>query len=229
MNLAFAGSYLLITVATQAQTGGRPVPPGVSISHFSQIDRAVYAGSKPKTDRDFQYLQSLHIRYIVQLHFLPFLSVGEKKHAARYGMVLLSVPMNASPMAPSEKHVDEALRDLHNERLEPVYVHCVLGRDRTNLVAGLYRIYFLHIPKALAWEEMRESGFHTWWFVRGLRTYFDRHANTPPPFLRRLKDARDSHLSFFHAPNRPHCHLRTERHDFPAIFGSLWTRHFHTV
>lgn len=176
MKVLVAVSLLLAAPAEMAAT----VPEGVSISHFSQIDGGVYAGSKPKTDRDFEYLQTLHVHYIVQLHFLPFLSGAEKRHAARYGMILLSVPMNASPIAPSEKHVDEALRLLHDPRIQPVYVHCVLGRDRTNLVTGLYRIYFLDLPKRAAWKEMRESGFHTWWFVRGLRAYFNRHANTRP-------------------------------------------------
>lgn len=178
---------LLANSPAQARNQESVVPANVSISHFSRVDDRVYAGSKPRTDQDFQFLQSLHIRYIVSAHFLPFLSGPEKRHAKRYGMTLLSFPMNASPIPPSEKHVDRILRTLRDDRFLPVYVHCVLGRDRTSLIAALYKMYFLGVPKAVAWQEMKRSGFHTWWFVRGLRVYFEKHS-TFPGFRARLDD-----------------------------------------
>ncbi len=171
---------LLCLVCFLAQSQEIKVPADVSIAHFEHIDRQVYAGSKPRTDGDFQFLESLHVRYIVNARFLPFFSGSERRKAKRYGMTLLSMPMNASPIPPSEKHVDKILFTLRDAQFQPVYVHCVLGRDRTSLIAGLYRIYFLGVPKDRAWEEMKQSGFHTWWFVRGLRFYFEKHAMRPP-------------------------------------------------
>ena len=171
---------LLATSAVHAQDHESTVPPDVSLAHFAHIDKQVYVGSKPHTDRDFQFLQSLHVRYIVSARFLPFLSGPEKRHAKRYGITLLSFPMNASPIAPSEKHVDNILRTLREDQSLPVYLHCVLGRDRTGLISGLYKIYFVGVPKQTAWDEMKQSGFHTWWFVRGLRVYFDEHSARRP-------------------------------------------------
>ncbi len=94
-------------------------------------------------------------------------------------MTLISMPMNSSPIAPSQKHVSQILLTLRDKKFQPVYVHCVLGRDRKSLIAGLYRIHFLDVPKSEAWREMKQSGFHTWWFVRGLKTYFDKHSTRP--------------------------------------------------
>src|SRR5579863_2018557 len=82
----------------------------ISIEHFAKIDTHVYAGSKPHTDQDFEYLQSLHVRYIANARFLPFLSRAERKKAKRYGMTLLSFEMSGSPVPPSEKHVDRILK-----------------------------------------------------------------------------------------------------------------------
>ena len=163
-----------------AQTQESVNPPGVSIAHFAHIDTQVYVGSKPRTDEDFQFLQSQHIKYILNARFLPFLSGPEKRKAKRYGMTFLSVPMNASPIPPSEKHVNQILITLKDPRFQPIYVHCVLGRDRTSLISGLYKIYFLKVSKNEAWEEMRRSGFKTWWIVYGLTTYFNKHATRPP-------------------------------------------------
>lgn len=178
----FFVACLLVIAASAAEDIA--VQVGVSIRHFARIDDQVYVGSKPHTDEDFRFLQSLHVRYIVSARFLPFLSGPEKRHAKRFGITLRSFPMNASPIPPAEKHVDRILRTLRDKRFLPVYVHCVLGRDRTGLIAGLYKIYFLGVPKSTAWQEMRQSGFHTWWFVRGLKVYFDRHSGQRPADLR---------------------------------------------
>jgi len=153
---------------------------GSSLKHFAEIDHNVFIGSKPHSDQDFQFLQSHHIHFILNARFLPFLAGGEKKKAKKYGMEFLSVPMNASPVAPSRAHVDQALLIMHNHDFQPIYLHCVLGRDRTSLLSGLYKIYFLGVSKKDALAEMRQSGFRTTWFLHGLKSYFDKQAGNPP-------------------------------------------------
>jgi hypothetical protein len=156
---------------------------GTSLAHFAEIDSHVYVGSKPRTDKDFEFLQSQHVRYILNARFLPFLSGAEKRKAKRYGMQFLSVPMNASPIPPSRKHVNQILLTMHNAEFQPVYLHCVLGRDRTSLISGLYKIYFLGVSKSNALSEMRKSGFRTPWFLHGLKSYFDKQAEFPPNIM----------------------------------------------
>ena len=164
----FLACFLASGPLSFAQTQETVIPSGVSISHFAHIDAQVYVGSKPRTDEDFEFLQSQHIKYILNARFLPFLSGLEKRKAKRYGVTFLSVPMNASPIPPSQKHVNQILLTLKDPRFQPIYLHCVLGRDRTGLITGLYRIYLLKVSTREAWEEMRRSGFKTWWIVHGL-------------------------------------------------------------
>ena len=147
--------YLLVALLVsaswlEAQSQTEQVPPGVSIAYFEHIDEYIYAGSKPHSDKDFEFLQSRHIKYILNVKFLPFFSGSEKKMAKRYGMTFISIPMNASPIPPQEKHVDRILLTIRDKQYQPIYVHCVLGRDRTSLIAGLYKIYFLGVPKSQA-------------------------------------------------------------------------------
>jgi hypothetical protein len=167
-------------VLLQAQSREIDRPAGTTLVHFAKIDTSVFVGSKPRTDQDFEFLQSQHIKYILNARFLPFFSGAERKKAKKYGMQFLAVEMNASPIAPSEKHVDKILLTLRDPRFQPIYLHCVLGRDRTSLIAGLYKTAFLGVSKQAAWGEMRESGFKTWWILRGLKSYFDKHAGHPP-------------------------------------------------
>ncbi len=161
--------------------------PGTSIIRFAQVDVGVYRGSKPERDADFRFLQSKHIRYILDANFLPFLSEPEAKKARKYGMVFLSSPMNGSPIAPSEKHVDRILLTLRDKRYQPIYFHCDLGRDRTSLIAALYKMYFLGMSRQAAWREMEYYGFKDSWTLRGLKVYFEKHSK---PSLSLMRAAR---------------------------------------
>jgi protein-tyrosine phosphatase len=152
-------------------------PKGTSLKYFTQIDEHVFGGSKPTKDADFEYLRSRGIKCILEAKFLPGLTVRERKTATRYGMRFVSVPMNASPFPPMQRHVDEALRIMRTQ--QPVYIHCVLGRDRTGLLAGLYRIYFEGFSPEAAYRLMKKDGFRDVFFLYGLKNYFDRHPEKP--------------------------------------------------
>lgn len=119
---------------------------GISIVRFVQIDEGVYKGSKPKTDADFRFLQSKNIIYILDLKFFPLLYRLERNKAKGYGMLVIPATINASPISPSEKHVNHILCILADKRLRPIYLHCDVGRDRTSLIATLYEIYFRGLP-----------------------------------------------------------------------------------
>jgi hypothetical protein len=165
---------VLVMIPAIAWCGEHPAPR-TKIVHFSEVDDGVYKGSKPKNDADFRYLQSKHIRYILNLNFLPLFSIEERRKARKYNIVYLRVPMNASPVPPSEEHVAEALRILGDKRFHPIYFHCELGRDRTSLIAALYRMYFRGMSQQDAWKEMKADGYKDWWGIHGLKSYFEKH------------------------------------------------------
>lgn len=153
--------------------------PGTSIVRFEQLDDAIYKGSKPRTEADYEFLQSLHVKTIVELRLFPLIHEGEKHTAKAHGMTLIFGAMNASPIAPSEKHVNQVLCLLRDNRYQPVYVHCDLGRDRAALISGLYFLYYRGATKQQAWEHMKHFGFNDTWGLRGLKTYFDQHSDPP--------------------------------------------------
>ena len=166
--------------------------PGTSIVRFEQLDDDVYKGSKPKTEADYEFLQSLHVRYIVELRLFPLIHEGEKRTAQAHGMTLLFGTMNASPMEPSKQHVDQVLCLLRDKRYHPIYVHCDLGRDRAALISGLYYLYYRGATKEQAWEHMKHFGFKDTWGLSGLKNYFMTHSD--PPLERYLPACRaDAH------------------------------------
>jgi hypothetical protein len=143
------------------------------------LDEGVYKGSKPKTDADYEFLQEKGIKYILQLRLFPGLNKGEKQRAKKYGMTLLTGTINASPMEPSEKHINAVLCLLRDKRYHPIYIHCDLGRDRAMLITGLYEMYYKGRSKEEAYKEMKYYGFKDGWGLRGLKSYFEKHSKEP--------------------------------------------------
>jgi protein-tyrosine phosphatase len=155
---------------------------GTTLVHFGQVDDGVYKGSRPKTNADFEFLQSRHIKYIVDLQFLPFLHWSEQKKAKRYDIEFIPARMNASPVSPSQQHVEAIMAILRDKRYQPVYFHCALGRDRTSVIAALYKMYFLGMSQQDARQYMLESGYKVSWVRSGLARYLKKHP-TPSPAL----------------------------------------------
>jgi protein-tyrosine phosphatase len=183
---------LLALFAWVSDSSGQVPAAGTTLVHFGQVDEGVYKGSKPRTDADYRFLQSRHVKYIVDLQFLPFLDRSEHQQAKRYGMVFIPARMNASPVSPSQEHVETTLAILRDKRYHPVYFHCALGRDRTNLIAALYKMYFLGMSQQHALRYMDESGYKDGWVRSGLKRYLKEHPTPSPAFRRRLEEERAS-------------------------------------
>jgi hypothetical protein len=158
---------------------------GSKLKHFAPVDVGVYKGSRPKSDADYRFLQSLHVKYIVDLQAFPFMSFLEKRRARKYGITVIPGIMNASPISPSEKHIDAILTILRDDRYHPVYFHCRFGRDRTSVIAALYKMYFLGMPPQEAAQYLHESGyaFRFGWLRSGLTRYVKKHSSPSSSLL----------------------------------------------
>ena len=190
--LKILAASLLLLFAWTSHSPGQVPASGTTLVHFGQVDEGVYKGSRPRTDADYRFLQSRHVKYIVDLQFLPFLDRSEQKNAKRYGMVFVAARINASPVSPSQKHVETTLAILRDKRYHPVYFHCALGRDRTNLIAALYKMYFLGMSQQHALRYMDESGYKDGWVRSGLKSYLKEHPTPSPAFRRRLEEEKAS-------------------------------------
>jgi len=71
-------AVILLNIAAIAGTKLDHPAPGTSIVRFTELDSDVYKGSKPKNDADYAFLQSKHVKYILNLRFLPLLSRPER-------------------------------------------------------------------------------------------------------------------------------------------------------
>ena len=178
-----AGIILAATLAVAMLSAGCASPSGPFA--IVEVSPGIFVGSKPSTPAHFAALHAHGIRTILSLEELPWDIYPERKSARKSGTAYRDVPILASPLEPSEKRVKAALLMLSDPSLRPIFVHCLLGKDRTAFLIGLYRIYYEDWTPEAAWEEMLRSGFHVRSTLRGFRDYFWHHTRKPDWVVRR--------------------------------------------
>jgi protein tyrosine/serine phosphatase len=147
---------------------------GISV-HAAEIKTAgpgIFRGPKPSNMQDLQTLKAMGVRTIVDLQGDPFLAMvgirGESSQdvreevaaAARLKMNVIALPFIAA--FGSNDRIESALietaRNLDNPAMQPVYIHCSLGADRTGVMIAIYRIVAQNCSAEAARHEMFAEG-----------------------------------------------------------------------
>ena len=143
------------------------------------VGSGIYEGCLPVAQQDFQTLHKKGIRAVLSLETLYYHTAPERELAQRNGIKFYNAPICPSVVPPTERQVKRALLILNDPTLRPIFVHCLVGDDRTTFLIGLYRMYYQHWTPQAAWDEMLRNGFHARWWLYGLETYFWHHTQTP--------------------------------------------------
>src|SRR5437868_2049077 len=100
----FGTTHATCQVLTSVDTSNQALEQtaGSKLKNFGMVDDGVYKGSRPKSDADYRFLKSLDVKYIVNLHVLPFMGLSKKRKTKKYGITVITGRMNASPISPSE-------------------------------------------------------------------------------------------------------------------------------
>ncbi len=138
---------------------------------LQEVDKGLWRGSQPKTEDDFRQLKKMGIKVIVNIQRPDDKSVeAEKALAEKYGIEFSHLPLVATGY-PDDKEMNLIFKEIEDRENYPVYFHCTLGRDRTGLVAALYRVFVQHWTAAKAYKEWTDMGFSSKFLVN-LDKYF---------------------------------------------------------
>jgi protein tyrosine/serine phosphatase len=150
------------------------------MENFHKVRAGLYRGGHPDTS-GIAFLKKIGVRTIVDLEVADWIEAfpwdidQELSDAKSAGITVLRYPMSAFEPAISSEfdhNMDDILKKLEDTSLEPIYVHCKHGQDRTGLVIGLERVKDESWTPQNAFNEMLKDGFHT--FFIGLDEYFEQ-------------------------------------------------------
>lgn len=138
-----------IALSEHRQTWATPVDKGFNLY---QMTPSLYRSALPASD-DLATLQGLQIGTVV-----TFIKDDDKEWMADVPMGRVNIPLHADRVTDADViRVLHVLQDAGEKG--PVLMHCKHGRDRTGLMAAMYRTVIQGWSKTEAISEMRLGGF----------------------------------------------------------------------
>lgn len=150
-------ALLLICTANVSLASAKPIE---DLPNFQQVNPNLYRGGRPTID-GLKRLSQLGIKTVIDLQggdlrsvlapVIYFTEQGERKANINkeYGdvealhMNFRNYPIDSIRQKldrTSIESINEALKDIEDPSLQPVYIHCEHGKDRTGLVVAIERI-----------------------------------------------------------------------------------------
>ena len=182
-NTLCVGLYLLILgscahgPAPVVSTTGRPFAERIEgkagLSNFARIDPFLYRGAQP-TAEGYRTLKEMGVRTVI--NFRSHHSYKSEIEAA--GLACVEMPLQADLIG-SEPPTDEQLKvffaTVLDPGLQPVFIHCMKGCDRTGTLSALYRMEVGGWTPDEAVQEMQAFGFNDYYadlinYVRAYKT-----------------------------------------------------------
>lgn len=172
---------MLVSVFCSALPYAQAIPAAVTmpnlvlqaaadIPNMSIVAPNLYRGGMPNEEA-LEQLQRSGIKTIVSLANEKKYVEWERAATKRLGLKFVHIPLSAWK-EPSQNDIEAFLTVVAKKDREPVFVHCVHGRDRTGTMVAIYRINNERWSADSAYEEMKARGFRTF-FMSLKKSVFD--------------------------------------------------------
>jgi len=135
----------------------------IKMENFHQIDRCLFRGSTPNHE-DLKLLAQKGIGTVINFKYLNKKELKEiQEYAKTLGINYINIPM-INPLIPY-RNIDiediELFLSIVRYNKKPVFICCSQGRDRTGMMAAIYRIIMHRWSFEKAFKEMQEKGHHS--------------------------------------------------------------------
>lgn len=144
------------------------------LPNFHQVNARLYRGAQPKRG-GLLHLARLGVKTIINLRGTDERTRAEEEAAHALGLNFYNVPL-PNFHRPADAAVKQLLMLINDPALQPVFVHCKRGADRTGTIIACYRLQHDHWPPQAALAEAKHYGMS--WLQRGMKNYvkdFARH------------------------------------------------------
>jgi protein tyrosine/serine phosphatase len=149
-----------LLVLTFLASGLAFAPPPPDLPNFHPVAPGIYRGAAP-TEAGLERLKRMGVHTIVDLRISPREVKKERKEAESLGFQWVNLPMGSDP--PTSRQVSRFLEIMDHASVDPVFVHCQHGADRTGCMVGIWRGTRDRWDFPRIWKEMRRYGFDPRW------------------------------------------------------------------
>lgn len=136
--------------------------PFVDIPNFYQVDQRIWRGGQPN-QAGFEQLKARGIKTVLSLRGQGEQTEEEKALLESLGMHFYNLPMSVY-QRPDDQLILDFLKLVMTKENQPVFIHCVSGRDRTGALIAVYRVLIYDWQPKQAYNEAKKYGF---WPYRG--------------------------------------------------------------
>jgi tyrosine-protein phosphatase SIW14 len=138
------------------------------LPNVGRVAPGIFRGGQPLAE-GYPTLKKMGIRTVINLRH----SHSEKAAVETLGMKSIEIPINTFKRV-DKKTVDRVVDLMADPSLQPVYVHCALGQDRTGVVVAAYRMRKEGWTLREAEVEMQAFGFNDIWI--NLKDFIEDYA-----------------------------------------------------
>lgn len=132
------------------------------LPNFSVVHRGLLRGGQP-TRQGMKLLKRMGVRTVVSLQTKK---KREDDYAQSLGLNFVRIPVDIFKKIP-DNTVQQFLSVVDDPAMQPVYVHCRQGVDRTGVLIAIYRMQRQSWTAEEANAELRRLGHH--WYLPDLR------------------------------------------------------------
>ena len=145
--------------------------PDLPVENAARVADGLYRGAQPDS-AGLRALRERGVKTIVCLRS----AAPERKEAEALGMEVVEIPMEAGLTCPppTDAQVMRFFEVVLDPAKRPLFFHCAQGRDRTGVMAAIYRIEVDGWTPKRAMAETESFGYHGWYraleeFIEGYR------------------------------------------------------------
>lgn len=136
------------------------------VRNFGQVNDHLFRGGEP-TPEALKELHDMGVKMVIDLEARG--TLAEKVEVEKLGLKYVNVPLHPlSAPKPAEMQYVLSLI-VHGETANPIFVHCLRGKDRTGTVIACYRVQHDGWDNRRALNEAKSYGMSS--FERSMQSF----------------------------------------------------------
>ncbi|MFT4515011.1 MAG: tyrosine-protein phosphatase SIW14 [Planctomycetota bacterium] len=157
------GLLLTACEAVRGPTRSRVFLPAMRLEDFgglanvARITKQLYRGAQP-TEEGYAQLKAMGVKTVIS--FRCFNDSRAEVEGAGLNFVRIPIYASIGSNPPSDEQLQVFFDTVLDPAKQPVFMHCKHGKDRTGMMAGLFRIERQCWTTREAIDEMQAFGYH---------------------------------------------------------------------